>query len=407
MGKSSGSNIVYSDYLPTLAVGEEMDSNWLDMVDVDKVQFSGYASLPGMTMTIESKAQPEQDPLITPLKYDDGVFYMFSIICRQRYMRFRWENTTGAEVSNVSMEIKQTFGGSDKLSVFPVGIQPSIFSQASLTQSVIRGKSADNIFREVSVNKTGALNVDDFLFAVARGEVQGTEIKILKGHNEDIDTDTDPEDIISTGGLYQGQPDQDAQADKVLVSSSSILDNLTLEGLRKVRIKGLDENFLEAEEELDLQGIIPVETQNLYTRIYKLEGLNAGNLNSNQGLIRAVHANTPARVFACIPESYNESADAVTTIPANKEAYLRRLNISISRNNGSEGSATVVLQTREPGSVWKNTLYNVVTTASPYSPDLSNAIKLNPKTDVRFRCLNVSDRNTHISVITDYIMVEI
>lgn len=145
-GEPQGSlagTVIYSDYQASLVDGAEIDSGWLDMEKVDKVQFSGLASASGMTMTLESRADESQTALSTPVTYNDGVFYLFNIICRQRYMRFKWANNTGSTVTNVSMEIKQTFGSSDKLSVFPVGVDPSVFSQAALVQAIQRGKQPD------------------------------------------------------------------------------------------------------------------------------------------------------------------------------------------------------------------------------------------------------------------------
>ena len=138
-----GSRVVYSDYQATLANGAEIDSGWIDMAGVDKVQLSGYASAMGMTATIDSRANDSQTPMSTPVTYTAGTFYMFNIICRQRYMRFKWTNNTGSPVTEASLEIKQTFGSSDKLSVFPVNVQPSDFSQAALVQAITRGQQPD------------------------------------------------------------------------------------------------------------------------------------------------------------------------------------------------------------------------------------------------------------------------
>ena len=153
------SNILYSDYQATLADTAEIDSGWLDCNNVDKLQFSGFASVAGMTMTIESRADDSQTPLSTPVTYNDGAFYMFNVICRQRYMRFMWTNNTGGGVTNVSMEIKASYGSSDKLSVFPVGVNPTVFSQAALTQSIIRGRQPDGDY--VAIPADGAAFSED------------------------------------------------------------------------------------------------------------------------------------------------------------------------------------------------------------------------------------------------------
>lgn len=146
--------VIYSDYQATLANGAEIDSGWIDMQKVDKIQFSGNASVSGMTMTIDSRANESQAALSTPVTYTDGVFYLFNIIARQRYMRFHWANNTGAGVTNASMEIKQTFGSSDKLSVFPVGVNPNTFSQAALVQAIVRGKQPDGDYVAIPADGT-------------------------------------------------------------------------------------------------------------------------------------------------------------------------------------------------------------------------------------------------------------
>jgi len=148
--------VIYSDYQSSLLNTESITSGWLDMESVDKVQFSGYADTAGMRMTIESKVNNTTAPtqLTTPVTYSDGTFYMFNVICRQRWMRFTWENTTGGTVNDASMEIKQTFGSSDKLSVFPVGVNPSVFSQAALVQSINRGKQPDGDYVAVPADGT-------------------------------------------------------------------------------------------------------------------------------------------------------------------------------------------------------------------------------------------------------------
>jgi len=140
----SSSVILYSDLQATLNNGSSIDSGWLDMQAFDKVQFSGYASTAGMTMLIESKSTSGgSTQLSTPVTYNEGVFYLFNVICRQRFMKFTWTNNTGVGVTDASMEIKAFKGASDKLSVFPLSVNPTDFSQAALVQSVTRGRQPD------------------------------------------------------------------------------------------------------------------------------------------------------------------------------------------------------------------------------------------------------------------------
>lgn len=157
VSNSQNAEIIYSNYLSTLADSGEIDSGWIDMAGVDKVQISARASASGMTINVSSRAtDPDgasgETALETPVTYTDGAFYLANIITRQRYMRFQWQNNTGSGVTDASLEIKQTFGSSDKLSVFPVGVNPSAFSQAALVQSIDRGQQPDGDYVTVKAD---------------------------------------------------------------------------------------------------------------------------------------------------------------------------------------------------------------------------------------------------------------
>ncbi len=201
---SANSVIAYSNEQASLSDGSEIDSGWLDCEKVDKVQISARASSAGMTIVISSRATDGGSELVTPVTYTDGPFYLANIICRQRYMRFQWQNNTGSGVTDAILEIKQTFGSSDKLSVFPVGIQPSDFSQAALVQSVTRGLSPEGSYEAVGVNKVGAILTSDFGTEVARNLYSGYSIDTKFGRNPDVDTGSTPEDMWNGGSDYTG-----------------------------------------------------------------------------------------------------------------------------------------------------------------------------------------------------------
>lgn len=150
----SAAKVVYSGFQASLDDGSEIDSGWLDMGTSDKVQFSGFASAAGMDMVIDSRAHPSQTPLTTTTNYTAGTFFLYNVICRQRYMRFHWANNTGSTVTNTSMEIKQTYGGSDKMSVFPVSVNPTAFSQAALVQAITRERQPDGDYVNTKADGT-------------------------------------------------------------------------------------------------------------------------------------------------------------------------------------------------------------------------------------------------------------
>lgn len=226
---SNKATVIFSDYQATLADGAEIDSDWLDMQGVDKVQMSANGTVLGMDLVIESRADPSQTPLISTTPYNEGVFFLFNIICRQRYMRFRWQNNTGGGSTNASLEIKQTFGSSDKLSVFPVSVQPSDFSQAALVQSIMRGQDPFGVYSAVGVNQAGAMLQSDFGTEVARGLYEGYSINTKFGRNSDTDVGQ-TEDLWNGGGLYTGFDPTGNENIEVLSSSADDAGTLVTSG---------------------------------------------------------------------------------------------------------------------------------------------------------------------------------
>lgn len=207
--RATSSRVEFWKYEPTLNDGAEIDSDWIDMFQVDKLQFSGFASTAGLTVVIESRASETAPILSTPVTYTDGAFYLFNIPPRQKWMRFRWQNNTGVAVAGASMEIKLSFGSSDKLSVFPVGVQPSVFSQAALVQAIARGQTPSGVYSAVGVNEAGAMLNSDFGSEVARGVYDGYSISTKFGRLKNVDqADADGNgaqvDIWDGGGYYTG-----------------------------------------------------------------------------------------------------------------------------------------------------------------------------------------------------------
>ena len=145
----------FENYQATLANGAEIDSGWIDMEKVDKYQFEGICDEDGMDLVIESSnisGGGEAD--VTSTTNISTTYHLFNVIARQRWIRFRWQNNKGVGVTGAFMGIKLSYGSSDKLSVFPVGVNPSDFSQAALVQSVVRGKQPDGDYVAVPADGT-------------------------------------------------------------------------------------------------------------------------------------------------------------------------------------------------------------------------------------------------------------
>ncbi len=138
------SEYLFSQYEATLADGAEIASPLLDMEGVDKWQGEFGSGVAGLTQVIETSNDAAfAEFTVTSSTQIDVTFQLFNVIVRQRYLRIRWQNNTGSPVSGCYAAIKASYGSSDKLSVFPLNVAPTDFSQAALVQAVTKGQKPD------------------------------------------------------------------------------------------------------------------------------------------------------------------------------------------------------------------------------------------------------------------------
>lgn len=316
-------------------------------------------------------------------------------------MRFRWQNNTGLAVTNVSMEVKETYGSSDKMSVFPLGVQPDTFSQAALVQAVARGKDPDNIYRNVAVSKFGALHNIDFFTEVAQGNVPGVESGLKFGLNRNIDTGTVPEDIWNGGGTYTGF--NATAAETLQVFSSSTLDTAAGTGARTVILFGLDTNYVPITETVTLNGTTPVVTTQTFLRMDKARVVTAGSLGYNQGEITVRQSTTTANVMMVMPALKNSTNVACSTVPAGKTRVIVLVQASLTLINGGAGSGVVGFFTRELNSTFQQRITQAISSSTGVNQKFRSGLVLPEKTDMKWSCSEVSNNNSEVSALFEYI----
>ena len=106
--------------------------------------------------------------------------------------------------------------------------------------------------------------ISDVSLNASLGKVNGQEVIHKFGRNPDIDMASGFETLWNGGGIYTGFDATEAQ--NVLVSSDSADDTLAGTGARTIRIFGLNENYLQIQEDLNLTGLTDVNTTNQYIR---------------------------------------------------------------------------------------------------------------------------------------------
>jgi uncharacterized Zn-binding protein involved in type VI secretion len=117
-----------------------------------------------------------------------------------------------------------------------------------------------------------------------------------------------------------------AAATVMKVSSSSASDAAAGTGARTVIIEGLDANYAEISETVTLNGQTAVNTVNSYLRINDFRVASVGSGATAAGTLYVgtgtVTTGVPATIYAQIVIGYNQSTQAVYTVPAGYTAYV-------------------------------------------------------------------------------------
>jgi len=122
---------------------------------------------------------------------------------------------------------------------------------------------------------------EDYMLAVAKGQVTGHSIVHKFGQNNDIGTAK--ETVWDVGGLYSYL----TSATALKVSSDDANDTSDGTGARTVQIYGLNSDYDEIDETITLNGQTAVNTTKLYLRIYRMVVKTAGSGDEAAGNIFA------------------------------------------------------------------------------------------------------------------------
>jgi len=191
---------------------------------------------------------------------------------------------------------------------------------------------------------------------VVPGPVEGTTRKF--GCNNDIDSGGTFEDIVEMGGTYAGMPDAfgAGQGDTLEVVSTDAADAAAGTGARTVQIYGLDEDGVEVDETITLNGVTAVDTTAAtWARCWRAVVRSAGSGATAAGTISVVFKtkySTPTCVsILTTAPGYNQTMIAAWTVPAGKVARIVAWGSAFA--NGSNGDSTVLLRARPDGEVWQ------------------------------------------------------
>lgn len=207
---------------------------------------------------------------------------------------------------------------------------------AILTKSVITGERDDGVFGNATLDNANHLmvNAQPYLYSVAEGDVAGHSSLLKFGTRSAIAANTQSVIWEGTNALYTYL----TSAEQLKISSSSANDTVAGTGARTFTIVGLDANFLEQTETVNLNGVTAVTTTKSFIRVFRgycetvgtFGGTNAGNIN--------VTNNAGTNQLMYIPAGDGQTLMTMWTVPAGKVAYITRITASNDSGKGARFS---------------------------------------------------------------------
>lgn len=242
-----------------------------------------------------------------------------------------------------------------------------------------------------SITRQGAF--EPFELQVSRGQIQGHKTLFKFGNNADINGSL--ETIWSQGGLYA----YPASAIAMKVSSSSTDDAAAGTGARTVVVFGLDQNYNEASETVELDGQTEVLTTTTFIRVFRAYVATAGSGGTAAGTIYVgtgtVTAGVPATVYAEIALGENQTTMALWTVPAGYTLYITGGTFSAASNNVAQyvlGKFVV----RPFGGVFRNAA-DITVNSNVFRYDWEIPLAISEKSDIEARAIALAGTNFYVT----------
>jgi hypothetical protein len=187
----------------------------------------------------------------------------------------------------------------------------------------------------------GAFNkVDQKLFKVANGQIDGLghQVRHVFGYNADVDSAAE-ETVWTYGGIYTHL----ASPTLLTISSSSSNDTAAGTGARTVLFTGINGDGGERTETLTLNGQTAVTTTYTYTEVQSMTVLSAGSGGKNAGQLYlgtgTVTSGVPANVYGHIAVGENQSLMGHITVPLGYTGYLVAGSVSTGATQAGKNIA--------------------------------------------------------------------
>jgi hypothetical protein len=251
-----------------------------------------------------------------------------------------------------------------------------------------------------SVTRQGAY--EPFELQVARGQIQGHKTLFKFGNNSDINGSL--ETIWSQGGIYA----YPSSAIAMKVSSSSVDDDASGTGAQTVVVSGLDQNYNEVSETVELDGQTEVLTTITFIRVFRAFVVTAGSGGTAAGTIYVgtgvVTAGVPATIYAAIPLGANQTQMALWTVPAGYTLYVTGGTFSAASNNDTQYVLGQFFF-RLFGGVFRN-VADITVNSNVFRYDWEIPIALPEKSDIEARAIALSGSNFYVTAAFEGIYIK-
>lgn len=243
-------------------------------------------------------------------------------------------------------------------------------------------------------------------YRIALGQINGIEFYEKFGRATNVDATTTPKDIWNGGGDYTGFPTSGSPETLSIVSSDAT-DTAAGNGMRTLRLYGLDGDLAEQTEDITLNGTTPVISTKTWWRMYRAWGLSAGQTGYNAGNITIRHSTTTDNIFAVMPATFGQTQIAAKTIPGTRKGIITRIKVAISNNNTTPQEATISLVTRDVDSgLWRVREPLIVSTGASAVDANTGGILVQPGTDTKIRVLSATSSGLIVAARYDIFEVD-
>ena len=236
---------------------------------------------------------------------------------------------------------------------------------------------------------------------VAEGRVDGLSIVHIVGTGSSsvVPNQRGPYDVWNGGGPYPGFLVD--EADTVTVKSDGGDQFPQGSGARLVRIYGLDENYVEQQEDIEMNGPFAATSTNTFIRVSKVLVHTSGSEKTNVGRITCSKTGDATIVLAILRERQGSSSNCLYTVPAGKTAYFKHIECSANASTPIP-KVNVSMQIRKLGESFVADRYWSAPTEYPLSEIIRGALPIPEKSDIVLRQTSTG----RVLASLDFLMVD-